>query len=71
MKEEIRINDDVELKIKKRNGKEVEWKIKKMEKGSVVFEEMYKEIVKGKVLKKMERGKKKSNKSEKLKGSIS
>jgi hypothetical protein len=42
-----------------------------MEKGSVVFEEMYKEIVKGKVLKKMERGKKKSNKSEKLKGSIS
>ncbi|XP_017787801.1 PREDICTED: cold shock domain-containing protein E1 [Habropoda laboriosa] len=56
MKEELRLGDDVEFIIQSRNGKEVACNITKLPPGSIVFEEVSSEIVKGQVLKPLERG---------------
>ncbi|XP_076285860.1 cold shock domain-containing Unr [Lasioglossum baleicum] len=56
MKEELRLGDDVEFIIQTRNGKEVACNITKLPPGSIVFEEVCNEVVKGQVLKPLERG---------------
>ncbi|XP_053971137.1 cold shock domain-containing protein E1 [Hylaeus anthracinus] len=56
MKEELRLGDDVEFIIQTRNGKEVACNITKLPPGSIVFEEVSNEVVKGQVLKPLERG---------------
>ncbi|XP_076225037.1 cold shock domain-containing Unr [Nomia melanderi] len=56
MKEELRLGDDVEFIIQTRNGKEVACNITKLPPGSIVFEEVSNEVVKGQVLKSLERG---------------
>ncbi|KAK0082024.1 hypothetical protein PV325_011228 [Microctonus aethiopoides] len=56
LKEELRLGDDVEFIIQTRNGKEVACNITKLPPGSIVFEEVNNEIMKGQVLKPLERG---------------
>ncbi|XP_033340905.2 cold shock domain-containing Unr [Megalopta genalis] len=56
MKEELRLGDDVEFIIQTRNGKEVACNITKLPPGSIVFEEVCNDVVKGQVLKPLERG---------------
>ncbi|XP_046470735.1 RNA-binding protein Unr [Neodiprion pinetum] len=56
MKDELRLGDDVEFIIQTRNGKEVACNITKLPPGSIVFEEVGNEVVKGQVLKPLERG---------------
>ncbi|XP_076302317.1 RNA-binding protein Unr-like [Lasioglossum baleicum] len=56
MKEELKLGDDVEFIIQTRNGKEVACNITKLPPGTIVFEEVSNEIVKGQVLKPLERG---------------
>lgn len=56
MKEELKLGDDVEFIIQTRNGKEVACNITKLPPGSIIFEEVSNEIVKGQVLKPLERG---------------
>ncbi|XP_012137903.1 cold shock domain-containing Unr isoform X2 [Megachile rotundata] len=56
MKEELKLGDDVEFIIQTRNGKEVACNITKLPPGSIVFEEVSNEVVKGQVLKPLERG---------------
>jgi len=70
MKEELRLNDDVEFTIQTRNGKEVACNITKLEPGSVVFEDMSTDIVKGQVLKPLERGQQTRHQSDPLPGRI-
>jgi len=70
MKEELRLNDDVEFTIQTRNGKEVACNITKLEPGSVVFEDMSIDIVKGQVLKPLERGQQTRHQSDPLPGRI-
>ncbi|XP_069686488.1 RNA-binding protein Unr isoform X2 [Periplaneta americana] len=70
MKEDLRLNDDVEFTIQTRNGKEVACNITKLEPGSVVFEDMCTEIVKGQVLKPLERGQQPRHQSDPLPGRI-
>lgn len=70
MKEELRLNDDVEFTIQTRNGKEVACNITKLEPGSVVFEDMSTDIVKGQVLKPLERGQQARHQSDPLPGRI-
>ncbi|GFG28196.1 hypothetical protein Cfor_07844 [Coptotermes formosanus] len=70
MKEELRLNDDVEFTIQTRNGKEVACNIMKLEPGSVVFEDMSTDIVKGQVLKPLERGQQTRHQSDPLPGRI-
>ncbi|XP_034946970.1 cold shock domain-containing protein E1 isoform X2 [Chelonus insularis] len=56
LKEELRLGDDVEFIIQTRNGKEVACNITKLPPGSIVFEEVGTEVMKGQVLKPLERG---------------
>ncbi|XP_026738767.1 cold shock domain-containing protein E1 [Trichoplusia ni] len=55
-KEELVLGDDVEFIIQTRNGKEVACHITKLPSGSVVFEDVSPEIMRGQVLKPLERG---------------
>ncbi|XP_021206112.1 cold shock domain-containing protein E1 isoform X2 [Bombyx mandarina] len=55
-KEELTLGDDVEFIIQTRNGKEVACNITKLPSGSVVFEDVSPEIMRGQVLKPLERG---------------
>ncbi|CAH2034866.1 unnamed protein product, partial [Iphiclides podalirius] len=55
-KEELALGDDVEFIIQTRNGKEVACNITKLPSGSVVFEDVSPTIMKGQVLKPLERG---------------
>ncbi|KAJ8687739.1 hypothetical protein QAD02_023533 [Eretmocerus hayati] len=55
MKEELRLGDDVEFTIQTRNNKEVACNITKLPPGSIIFEEISDEVMKGQVLKPLER----------------
>lgn len=55
-KEELQLGDDVEFIIQTRNGKEVACNITTLPPGTVIFEDICDEIVKGQVLKPLERG---------------
>ncbi|KAJ8922361.1 hypothetical protein NQ315_004304 [Exocentrus adspersus] len=55
-KEELRLGDDVEYIIQTRNGKEVACNITKLPPGTVIFEDLKPEILKGQVLKPIDRG---------------
>ncbi|XP_026315567.1 cold shock domain-containing protein E1 isoform X2 [Hyposmocoma kahamanoa] len=55
-KEELWLGDDVEFIIQTRNGKEVACHITKLPSGSVVFEDVSPETMRGQVLKPLERG---------------
>ncbi|XP_044733943.1 cold shock domain-containing protein E1 [Chrysoperla carnea] len=55
-KEELRLGDDVEFIIQTRNGKEVACNITKLPPGTVVFEDIKPDIIKGQVLKPLDRG---------------
>ncbi|XP_049886199.1 cold shock domain-containing protein E1 [Pectinophora gossypiella] len=55
-KEKLCLGDDVEFIIQTRNGKEVACHITKLPSGSVVFEDVSPEIMRGQVLKPLERG---------------
>ncbi|VVC94337.1 unnamed protein product [Leptidea sinapis] len=56
MKEELALGDDVEFIIQTRNGKEVACNITKLPSGSVVFEDIHPEVMRGQVLKPLDRG---------------
>lgn len=56
LKEELQLGDDVEFTIQTRNGKEVACNITRLAPGSVIFEDVAPDIVKGQVLKPVERG---------------
>ncbi|XP_022116097.1 cold shock domain-containing protein E1 [Pieris rapae] len=56
LKEELSLGDDVEFIIQTRNGKEVACNITKLPSGSVVFEDINPEIMRGQVLKPLDRG---------------
>ncbi|XP_023941125.1 cold shock domain-containing protein E1 isoform X2 [Bicyclus anynana] len=56
VKEELSLGDDVEFIIQTRNGKEVACNITKLPSGSVVFEDVSPDIMRGQVLKPLERG---------------
>ncbi|XP_045785005.1 cold shock domain-containing protein E1 isoform X2 [Maniola jurtina] len=56
VKEELALGDDVEFIIQTRNGKEVACNITKLPSGSVVFEDVSPEMMRGQVLKPLERG---------------
>ncbi|KAJ8939113.1 hypothetical protein NQ318_005933 [Aromia moschata] len=55
-KEELRLGDDVEYIIQTRNGKEVACTITRLPPGTVIFEDLKPEILKGQVLKPIDRG---------------
>ncbi|KAG6462999.1 hypothetical protein O3G_MSEX013592 [Manduca sexta] len=55
-REELTLGDDVEFIIQTRNGKEVACNITKLPSGSVVFEDVSPEIMRGQVLKPLDRG---------------
>lgn len=61
MKDELRLGDDVEFTIQTRNGKEVACGITRLKPGTVVFEDVGDEIVRGQVLKPVERNGEKGN----------
>ncbi|XP_067012520.2 RNA-binding protein Unr isoform X2 [Anabrus simplex] len=69
-KEELRLGDDVEFTIQTRNGKEVACNITRLESGSVVFEDVDTEVMKGQVLKPLERGQQARHQSDPLPGRI-
>ncbi|KAI5729340.1 hypothetical protein M8J76_001535 [Diaphorina citri] len=54
--EQLQLGDDVEFNIQTRNGKEVAVNLSLLPRGSVVFEDITEDIVKGQVLKPLERG---------------
>lgn len=70
MKEELRLGDDVEFIIQTRNGKEVACNITRLPAGTVVFEDVGTEIVKGQVLKPLDRGQNARHQSDPLPGRI-
>ncbi|CAG9839305.1 unnamed protein product [Diabrotica balteata] len=55
-KEELRLGDDVEYIIQTRNGKEVACNITRLPPGTVIFEDLKPDILKGQVLKPIDRG---------------
>ncbi|XP_057655391.1 cold shock domain-containing protein E1 isoform X1 [Diorhabda carinulata] len=55
-KEELRLGDDVEYIIQTRNGKEVACNITRLPPGTVIFEDLKADIMKGQVLKPIDRG---------------
>lgn len=69
-KDELRLGDDVEFTIQTRNGKEVACNITRLEAGSVVFEDVGTEIIKGQVLKPLERGQQARHQNDPLPGRI-
>lgn len=70
MKDELRLGDDVEFIIQSRNGKEVACNITKLPPGSIVFEEISTDVVKGQVIKPLERGNSARHQSDPLPGRI-
>ncbi|XP_046389893.1 cold shock domain-containing protein E1 [Ischnura elegans] len=56
IRDELRLGDDVEFTIQSRNGKEVACSISRLPAGTVIFEDVGEEIIKGQVLKPIERG---------------
>ncbi|XP_058792775.1 cold shock domain-containing protein E1 [Phymastichus coffea] len=70
MKEELRLGDDVEFIIQTRNGKEVACNITKLPPGSIIFEEISDEVIKGQVLKPLERGNSARHQNDPLPGRI-
>ncbi|XP_063987140.1 cold shock domain-containing protein E1-like isoform X2 [Diachasmimorpha longicaudata] len=70
VKEELKLGDDVEFIIQTRNGKEVACNITKLPPGSIVFEEVNHEIMKGQVLKSLERGNAARHQNDPLPGRI-
>lgn len=70
VKEELKLGDDVEFIIQTRNGKEVACNITKLPPGSIVFEEVNNEIMKGQVLKPLERGNAARHQNDPLPGRI-
>lgn len=70
MKEELRLGDDVEFIIQTRNGKEVACNITRLTSGTVVFEDVGEEILKGQVLKPLDRGQNARHQSDPLPGRI-
>lgn len=56
IKEELRLGDDVEFIIQTRNGKEVACNITRLPTGTVIFEDLKPEIMRGQVLKPLDRG---------------
>ncbi|KAG8232613.1 hypothetical protein J437_LFUL012969, partial [Ladona fulva] len=56
IRDELRLGDDVEFTIQSRNGKEVACSISRLPAGTVIFEDVGDEIIKGQVLKPLERG---------------
>lgn len=70
MKEELKLGDDVEFIIQTRNGKEVACNITKLPPGSIVFEEVSNEIMKGQILKALERGNAARHQNDPLPGRI-
>lgn len=69
-KEELQLGDDVEFIILTRNGKEVACNITRLAAGSVVFEDVGTEEMKGQVLKPLERGQQLRHLSDPLPGRI-
>lgn len=69
-KEELQLGDDVEFTIQTRNGKEVACNITTLPPGSVVFEDVCPDIIKGQVLKPLERGSQARHQSDPLPGRI-
>ncbi|XP_011499122.1 PREDICTED: cold shock domain-containing protein E1 [Ceratosolen solmsi marchali] len=55
MNEELKLGDDVEFIIQSKNGKEIARNITKLPPGSIIFEEINDEIIKGQILKPLER----------------
>nr|XP_022919835.1 cold shock domain-containing protein E1 [Onthophagus taurus] len=55
-KEELHLGDDVEFIIQTRNGKEVACNIMRLPSGTVIFEDLNPDIIKGQVLKTLDRG---------------
>ncbi|XP_057322058.1 cold shock domain-containing protein E1 [Microplitis mediator] len=70
LKEELKLGDDVEFIIQTRNGKEVACNISKLPPGSIIFEEISNEIIKGQVLKTLERGNAARHQNDPLPGRI-
>ncbi|KAJ1525069.1 hypothetical protein ONE63_009914 [Megalurothrips usitatus] len=69
-KEEIRLGDDVEFTIQTRNGKEVACNITVLPRGSIIFEDVCEETMKGQVLKPLERGQNNRHQNDPLPGRI-
>ncbi|XP_071445726.1 RNA-binding protein Unr isoform X2 [Hetaerina americana] len=56
IRDDLRLGDDVEFTIQSRNGKEVACSISRLPSGTVIFEDVGEEVIKGQVLKPLERG---------------
>ncbi|XP_044257145.1 cold shock domain-containing protein E1 [Tribolium madens] len=69
-KEELRLGDDVEFTIQTRNGKEVACNITRLPSGTVIFEDLKPEILKGQVLKPLDRGPNARHQTDALPGRI-
>lgn len=69
-KEELRLGDDVEFTIQTRNGKEVACNIIRLPSGTVIFEDLKPEILKGQVLKPLDRGANARHQTDALPGRI-
>ncbi|XP_072930676.1 RNA-binding protein Unr isoform X2 [Epargyreus clarus] len=70
LKDELGLGDDVEFIIQTRNGKEVACNITKLPAGSVVFEDVSPDIMRGQVLKPLERNLPRAAQNEPLPGRI-
>ncbi|KAK9712515.1 SUZ-C motif [Popillia japonica] len=69
-KEELRLGDDVEFIIQTRNGKEVACNITRLPAGTVIFEDLKPEILRGQVLKPLDRGNNARHQTDALPGRI-
>ncbi|XP_077302230.1 cold shock domain-containing Unr [Arctopsyche grandis] len=69
-KNNLNLGDDVEFVIQTRNGKEVACSITRLQNGSVVFEDVCADIIKGQVLKPLERGNSARQQTDPLPGRI-
>ncbi|RZC42843.1 cold shock domain-containing protein E1 [Asbolus verrucosus] len=69
-KEELRLGDDVEFTIQTRNGKEVACNITRLPSGTVIFEDLKPDILKGQVLKPLDRGPNARHQTDALPGRI-
>lgn len=69
-KDDLQLGDDVEFIIQTRNGKEVACNITTLTPGSVVFEDVAPDIVKGQVLKPVDRGSQARHNTDPLPGRI-
>ncbi|XP_024080946.1 cold shock domain-containing protein E1 isoform X2 [Cimex lectularius] len=69
-KEPLQLGDDVEFTIQTRNGKEVACNITTLPTGTVVFEDVCNETIKGQVLKPIERGQPRHQNTDSLPGRI-